>query len=74
VLEILGGAHPQGAARAEPSLNRKAVAVRIRHAIRRIAKVHPEVGAHLDASVATGRCCVYHPHDATRWEVSPDAI
>jgi pimeloyl-ACP methyl ester carboxylesterase len=135
VLEILGGAHPQGAARAEPSLDRKAlasyrtrladieealgdaatgprraglekereallrqlavdtglggrsrklndpverarkaVAARIRDAIRRIAKVHPEVGAHLDRSVATGLCCVYRPRDATRWEVSLDAI
>jgi pimeloyl-ACP methyl ester carboxylesterase len=135
VLEMLGGAHPQGAARAEPALDRKAlasyrtrladmeealgdaaseprraelekereallrqlavdtglggrsrklndpverarkaVAARIRDAIRHIAKVHPELGAHLDASVATGLCCVYRPRGATRWEVSPDAI
>jgi pimeloyl-ACP methyl ester carboxylesterase len=53
---------------------RKAVAARIRDAIKRIAKVHPEVATHLDASVATGLCCVYRPPDATRWEVSPDAI
>jgi hypothetical protein len=53
---------------------RKAVAARIRDAIRRIAKVHPELGAHLGGSVATGLCCVYRPRDATRWSVSPDAI
>jgi pimeloyl-ACP methyl ester carboxylesterase len=53
---------------------RKAVAARIRDAIRRIGKVHPAVGTHLEASVATGLCCVYRPRDATRWEVSPDSI
>ncbi len=53
---------------------RKAVAARIRDAIRRIAKLHPELGAHLDTSVATGLCCVYRPRDSTRWQVSPDAI
>jgi pimeloyl-ACP methyl ester carboxylesterase len=53
---------------------RKAVAARIRDAIRRIAKVHPEVGTHLDRSIATGLCCVYRPRDATRWHVSPDAF
>jgi hypothetical protein len=135
VLEILGGVRPRGAARAEPTLDRKAlasyrtrladieealgeaaseprraqlekereallrqlavdtglggrtrklndpverarkaVAARIRDAIRRIAKVHPEAGTHLDASVATGLCCVYRPRDSTRWQVSPDAI
>jgi hypothetical protein len=53
---------------------RKAVGARIRDAIKRIAKGHPELGAHLDTSVVTGLCCVYRPRDATRWEVSPDAI
>ncbi len=53
---------------------RKAVSARIRDAIRRIAKVHPELGAHLDRSVATGLCCVYRPRDATAWRVSPDAF
>lgn len=135
VLEMVGGARPRGAARAEPALDRKAlasyrtrladieealgdeasesrraklekeretllhqlavdtglggrsrklndpverarkaIAARIRDAIRRIAKVHPELGAHLDGSVATGLCCVYRPRDSTRWQVSPDAI
>ncbi len=135
VLEMVGGAHPQGTARAEPALDRKAlsvyrtrladleealgeeanearraklekereallhqlavdtglggrsrklndpverarkaVAARIRDAVRRIAKVHPELGAHLDTSVATGLCCVYRPRDSTHWQVSPDAI
>jgi len=51
---------------------RKAVAARIRDAIRGIAKVHPELGAHLDRSVATGLRCVYQPAEATHWRVSPD--
>lgn len=50
---------------------RKAVAARIRDAIRRIAKVHPELGMHLNGSVATGLCCVYRPRDAANWRISP---
>ncbi len=65
---------PSTCSRSSAERTRKAVAARIRDAIRRISKVHPEVGAHLDASVATGLCCVYRPCDATRWEVSPEAI
>jgi pimeloyl-ACP methyl ester carboxylesterase len=53
---------------------RKAVAARIRDAIRRIGKVHPELGEHLDGAVATGHCCVYRPHRELRWAVSTDAI
>jgi hypothetical protein len=40
---------------------RKAVTARIRDAIRRVAEVHPELGAHLDRTVRTGTTCVYEP-------------
>ena len=40
---------------------RKAVAMRIRTALRAIGEVHPALGRHLQASVATGRFCVYRP-------------
>jgi hypothetical protein len=46
---------------------RKTVTARIRHTIGRIARVHPELGAHLDASVRTGTRCVYQPLAPTRW-------
>jgi pimeloyl-ACP methyl ester carboxylesterase len=53
---------------------RKAVTARIRDAIRRIRKVHPQLGEHLHGAVATGLCCVYRPRDDLRWIVGPDAI
>jgi hypothetical protein len=40
---------------------RKAVTARIRDAIRRIAEVMPDLGAHLDRSVRTGNTCRYDP-------------
>jgi hypothetical protein len=40
---------------------RKAVTARIRDAIRRIDEVHPELGAHLEATVHTGTWCAYRP-------------
>lgn len=45
---------------------RKAVSARIRDAIRRIAEVHPELGAHLDRSVRTGVTCRYEPVERGR--------
>lgn len=40
---------------------RKAVTARIRDAVRRIGKVHPELGTHLAESVQTGTWCTYRP-------------
>ncbi|MEX1006861.1 MAG: AAA family ATPase [Acidimicrobiia bacterium] len=40
---------------------RKAVTWRIRDALRRIALVHPELGAHLQDSISTGTFCSYRP-------------
>jgi hypothetical protein len=48
---------------------RKAVAMRIRTALRSIREVHPALGRHLQASVATGRFCVYRPEQSVKWQV-----
>jgi hypothetical protein len=44
-----------------PDRARKAVSARIRDAIRRIADVMPDLGAHLDRSIRTGTTCRYDP-------------
>ena len=48
---------------------RTTVTARIRDALRRIGKAHPELGAHLSRSVRTGTMCGYSPERATRWEL-----
>jgi len=47
---------------------RKAVTYRIRHAIARVADVHPELGRHLQASVQTGTWCSYAPEHPVDWQ------
>jgi hypothetical protein len=42
---------------------RSTVTARIREALGRVERVHPELGAHLRAAVRTGRTCVYDPGD-----------
>jgi hypothetical protein len=49
---------------------RKTVTARIRHTIGRIARVHPELAAHLTTSVRTGTRCSYEPPEPTSWNVS----
>lgn len=51
---------------------RKAVAARVRDAIRRVKVADRRAGAHLEASVRTGVHCVYRPRPPMRWSVSPD--
>jgi hypothetical protein len=48
---------------------RKAVAMRLRTALRAIGEVHPALERHLQASVATGRFCVYRPEQPVKWHV-----
>ncbi|WP_412744351.1 ATP-binding protein [Krasilnikovia sp. MM14-A1004] len=48
---------------------RSTVTARIRDALRRIERAHPELGDHLRASVATGRACSYRPATPTHWEL-----
>jgi hypothetical protein len=65
LAELRRATRPGGASRSlGPSTAeraRKAVTARIRDAIRRIGAVHPELGAHLDRTVRTGRTCRYDP-------------
>ena len=49
---------------------RSTVTARIRDAIGRIEKAHPELGRHLRASIVTGTRCAYRPAETVRWSVS----
>jgi hypothetical protein len=53
---------------------RKAIAARLRDAIRRIEAVHSDLGGHLRGSVSTGTSCVYRPDVSVQWAVSPDPV
>jgi hypothetical protein len=45
------------------------VSARIRDAIRRIERVDPALGRHLDHSVVTGLACRYEPTEAVEWQL-----
>lgn len=47
---------------------RKAVAGRIREAIRKLESVLPEMAGHLERTIVTGTCCRYRPED-TIWHI-----
>lgn len=47
---------------------RKAAGNRIRRALRRIEHHHPELAAHLHASLHLGTFCAYRPVEPTRWQ------
>jgi hypothetical protein len=49
---------------------RSTVTARIRDAIGRIERVHPELGRHLRASIVTGARCAYRPAETVRWSIS----
>jgi AAA ATPase domain len=46
---------------------RKAVTERIRYSMARIARAHPELGAHLESSVTTGSSCAYVAAEPVTW-------
>lgn len=46
---------------------RSAVTWRIRNAIKKIAQVHPALGAHLTNSIKTGTYCCYSPEKPLQW-------
>ncbi|MFI9508874.1 ATP-binding protein [Nocardia sp. NPDC052566] len=46
---------------------RKTVSARVRDAMRRIDRLHPELAEHLRASVSLGVVCRYAPHREVRW-------
>lgn len=52
---------------------RSAVTYRIRSAIERVGRVHPELGRHLENSVRTGTWCSYRPERPVNWSVRPGA-
>ena len=49
---------------------RTTVTARIRDAIGRIERAHPELGQHLRASIVTGARCAYRPAETVRWSIS----
>jgi hypothetical protein len=49
---------------------RTTVTARIRDAIGRIERAHPELGRHLRASIVTGSRCSYRPAETVRWSIS----
>jgi hypothetical protein len=74
VAELTAAAGLRGVPRRlgdETERARKAVTARLRDAITRIARVHPDLGAHLSTSVSTGVRCRYAPPEPTRWELRP---
>ena len=46
---------------------RKAVTERIRYSLARIARAHPELAGHLEASVTTGSSCAYVAAEPVTW-------
>jgi class 3 adenylate cyclase len=48
---------------------RKAVSRRLRRDLRRVARAHPRLGRHLDASIRTGVFCSYQPERDIVWSV-----
>jgi hypothetical protein len=76
VAELAAAAGLRGVPRRlgdETERARKAVTARLRDAITRLARLHPDLGAHLRASVSTGVRCRYAPPEPMRWELRPPA-
>ncbi|MDP4510753.1 ATP-binding protein [Nonomuraea turcica] len=48
---------------------RKTVTARIRDVLRKLDHTHPELAAHLRASISTGSTCRYQPEDETTWRL-----
>ena len=49
---------------------RKTVSARVRDALSKIERVHPELAAHLRGAVRMGTVCSYAPAEPTTWKVS----
>jgi hypothetical protein len=48
---------------------RKTVTARIRDVLRRLATAHPELAAHLRATISTGATCRYQPTEDVTWHL-----
>ncbi|WP_378074712.1 tetratricopeptide repeat protein [Chelativorans intermedius] len=66
----LGGRNRQLGSMSERA--RTAVTWRIRHAIRKIETLHPDLARHLRTSVRTGTFCAYRPEQPIRWRLCTD--
>ena len=49
---------------------RKTVSARVRDALSKIERVHPELAAHLRSALQMGTVCSYTPSESTTWKVS----
>jgi hypothetical protein len=49
---------------------RSAVTHRVRTTIRQLARLHPQLGSHLEHAINTGTYCSYRPEHPTVWTVS----
>ena len=70
--ELSGAAGLGGRARRTPGPEeraRKAVYNRIRHVVRGLRDVHPELADHLSSAIRTGTACVYHPSPTPNWRL-----
>lgn len=50
---------------------RKTVSARIHDTLRRVARVHPQLGSHLAAAITVGVRCAYRPAEPVDWELNP---
>lgn len=66
--ELAAGAHPAAASR-EIEKARIRVTTAIRRTVASIAERSPALGAHLAASIHTGRRCSYQPGDGAAWRI-----
>ena len=48
---------------------RQAVRARIRDTIRKLQRVHPKLGRHLERSIRTGYFCRYEPEEPVSWQL-----
>jgi|ERR1051326_1357676 hypothetical protein len=72
--EVVSALELEGATDRSPVATERArlnVTRRIRAARERIALIHPSLGAHLEATVRTGKSCCYRPDPRVpiRWQV-----
>jgi TolB-like protein/tetratricopeptide (TPR) repeat protein len=71
IVELLSGALGLGgrsrALGSAAERARSAVTWRIRSAVKKIAKAHPQLGRHLENAMRTGTFCVYQPERPVDW-------
>jgi TolB-like protein len=71
IVELLSGALGLGgrsrALGSAAERARSAVTWRIRSGVKKIAKVHPSLGRHLENAVRTGTFCIYQPERPVSW-------